>query len=128
MNPRRTLISKENTIGAAIGALALGANAAQADSGLFYFGAGITTLCCKGMITPNINSASWKVFAGFRPISQFAVEVDYYDLVPYDFCLRKYLPLLSLGCEGFREFRGGILPVPCRTSVSMAKRALPVRS
>ena len=67
--------------------LALGASAAQADNGLFYLGAGISQhdklsgFTNSGVSFPDINSStSWKVFAGFRPISLFAVEADYLDL------------------------------------------------
>src|ERR1700674_822031 len=67
--------------------LVLGGNAARADHGSFYFGAGVTTNQLNDIVVPgtsfphiNINSTSWTVFAGFRPISLFAVEVDYLDL------------------------------------------------
>jgi hypothetical protein len=62
-------------------ALALGVTVGQADNGSFYFGAGITSnklndIVLQGNDFPNIDSTSWKVFAGFRPISLFAVEAD----------------------------------------------------
>jgi len=72
--------------------LAFGTGVAQADNGLFYFGVGVTrnnadTSAVGGAFDtgmanyfPNINSTSWDVFAGFRPISLFAVEADYFDL------------------------------------------------
>jgi opacity protein-like surface antigen len=67
--------------------LAFGASAARAESGLFYLGAGITSNHVNstgvpgyGDIYPGINSTSWKVFAGIRPIRLFAVEADYLDL------------------------------------------------
>jgi hypothetical protein len=67
--------------------LAIGANAAQADNGLFYFGAGITSNSAESIGVqgidnsfPKISSTSWQVFAGFRPIKLFAVEADYLDL------------------------------------------------
>jgi opacity protein-like surface antigen len=66
-------------------ALALGAGIAQADNGSFYIGAGVTgnklnDIVVQGTAFPDLNKTSWKVFAGFRPISAFAVEVDYLDL------------------------------------------------
>ena len=68
-------------------AIALGANVAQANNGLFYFGAGITRNNVSPVavqnfanLSPNISSTSWQVFAGIRPISLFAVEADYLDL------------------------------------------------
>jgi len=65
-------------------ALVLCANAAQADDGLFYFGAGVTSNHVKSgggqwfeSYFPDINSTSWQVFAGVRPLRLFAVEADY---------------------------------------------------
>jgi hypothetical protein len=68
-------------------ALALCASVAEADNGIFYFGAGVTanhvdSVGVEGFDNnfPAINSTSWQVFAGIRPIRPFAVEVDYADL------------------------------------------------
>jgi Outer membrane protein beta-barrel domain len=68
-------------------ALALGAGAAHADdagNGLFYVGAGVSRDTLGDIIDlgglPDIHSTSWKVFAGVRPMSIFAVEADYMDL------------------------------------------------
>jgi opacity protein-like surface antigen len=62
--------------------LALGASVAHADSGLFYLGAGVLwdKLSDVAAVDSDINNASWKVLAGVRPISVFAVEADYLDL------------------------------------------------
>jgi hypothetical protein len=62
--------------------LALGAGIAQADNGLVYLGAGITRDTLKDIAATNgdLNSTNWKVYAGFRPMSLFAVEADYIDL------------------------------------------------
>jgi hypothetical protein len=65
--------------------LALGANAACADNGFFYAGGGISKdkisdIASQGTNFADIDSTSWKVFAGFRPISPFAIEADYLDL------------------------------------------------
>ncbi|HEV8018208.1 MAG TPA: outer membrane beta-barrel protein [Steroidobacteraceae bacterium] len=62
--------------------LAFGAGAARADEGLLYLGAGITRNSVKDIASTasDLNSTSWKVLAGFRPISWFAVEADYIDL------------------------------------------------
>jgi len=66
--------------------LALGAGVAQADdnssNGMLYIGAGITRDTVKDITATNgdLNSTNWKVYAGFRPISLFAVEADYIDL------------------------------------------------
>lgn len=66
-------------------ALVLGAGAAWADDGTFYAGAGISKdklsdIANQGTNFADIDSTSWKLFAGFRPISAFAIEADYLDL------------------------------------------------
>ena len=62
--------------------LALAASAAHADNGLLYLGAGIANDSLKDVTATNsdLNSTNWKVWAGVRPISLFAVEADYIDL------------------------------------------------
>lgn len=67
--------------------LALGTTAAQADSGLFYLGAGATysllTETYDGFIAydqTDLNNAAWKAFAGVRPLKWLALEADYIDL------------------------------------------------
>jgi hypothetical protein len=63
-------------------ALLLGAGAVQADNGLFYVGAGVVRDKLSDVAATNsdFDATSWKVLAGFRPISLFAVEADYIDL------------------------------------------------
>jgi Outer membrane protein beta-barrel domain len=68
-----------------IAALALGAGVAHAHDGLFYLGAGISRnkvseITNGGAAFGDLDKTSWKVLAGFRPISLFAVEADYLDL------------------------------------------------
>jgi hypothetical protein len=62
-------------------ALALGAGVARADD-LLYVGAGLTRNDVKDIASTasDFNTTSWKVLAGFRPISWFAAEADYIDL------------------------------------------------
>lgn len=63
--------------------LALGTTATQADSGLFYVGAGVTdsSLTWTGSDQPvDLSHTSWKAFAGVRPLNWLAVEADYIDL------------------------------------------------
>jgi len=67
--------------------LAPGTTAAQADSGLFYLGAGVTdsslTASNNGYIaygTPDLKNNSWKAFAGVHPLKWLALEADYIDL------------------------------------------------
>lgn len=62
----------------------LGAAAARADD-LFYIGAGISSnklseITNGGISYASIDRTSWKALAGLRPVSFFAVEVDYTDL------------------------------------------------
>jgi hypothetical protein len=63
-------------------ALTLAAGAAYADNGLLYIGAGLTNDDLRDIAATNSNlsSTNWKVWAGVRPISLFAVEADYMDL------------------------------------------------
>ena len=62
-------------------ALALAAGVARADD-LLYVGAGLTRNDVKDIASTasDFNTTSWKVLAGFRPISLFAVEADYINL------------------------------------------------
>jgi hypothetical protein len=61
--------------------LALASGLARAD-GLLYVGAGIARDNLKDITATNsdLSATSWKVMAGFRPVSLFAVEADYIDL------------------------------------------------
>ena len=63
-------------------ALTLAAVAAQADEGMLAIGAGLTNDNLRDIAATNSNldSTNWKVWAGVRPISLFAVEADYMDL------------------------------------------------
>lgn len=66
-------------------ALALGAGAARADNGYVYFGAGISRdkvsdIVHGGTTFADIDSTSWKLYGGFRPLSLLAIETDYIDL------------------------------------------------
>jgi hypothetical protein len=63
--------------------LAFASGLARAD-GLLYVGAGITRDSLRTanheIFNHDFDTTSWKVMAGFRPISLFAVEADYIDL------------------------------------------------
>jgi hypothetical protein len=63
-------------------ALALAAGTAHADNGTFYVGAGVSRDNLKNITitASDLNSTNWKIWAGLRPISVFAVEADYIDL------------------------------------------------
>jgi Outer membrane protein beta-barrel domain len=63
--------------------LALGTTAAQADSGLFYVGAGVTDSSLTVYNTgdrADLRNKLWTAFAGVRPLKWLAVEADYIDL------------------------------------------------
>jgi hypothetical protein len=105
-------------------ALALGASVAQADNGSFYFGAGITSnklndIVLQGNNLSDIDSTSWKVFAGFRPISLFAVEADYLDLgsktvegACTDCCMAACRGITQSDAQVFAAYALGFLPIP----------------
>jgi len=104
--------------------LALGASIAQADNGSFYFGAGVTSnklndIVVQGTAFPDIDKGSWKVFAGFRPISVFAVEADYLDLCSNtvegtctDCCMQACRGLYESDAQAFAAYALGFLPIP----------------
>lgn len=109
-------------------ALALGASVTQADNGLFYFGVGITgnhvsSVGVRGFDNyfPNIDSTSWKIFAGIRPIRLFAVEADYLDLGGGTKTFQTPLSCEDVGscatvwdsdARAFAGYALGFLPVP----------------
>jgi hypothetical protein len=104
--------------------LALGASVAQADNGSLYFGAGVTSnklndIVVRGTAFPDIHSSSWKVFAGFRPISAFAVEADYLDLGSETAegactvcCMAACRGLFQSDAQAFAAYALGFLPIP----------------
>jgi opacity protein-like surface antigen len=69
--------------------IAMGAGAVRAGSGLVYVGAGVTSNNVDVSSTslpgagynpfPDISGTSWQAFAGVRPISPIAFEVDYFE-------------------------------------------------
>lgn len=67
--------------------LALETTAAEAESGRFYLGAGVTHSSLTEYFNnstifgpTDFNKNSWKAFAGVRPLNWLAVEADYIDL------------------------------------------------
>jgi hypothetical protein len=105
-------------------ALAFAASVARADNGLFYIGAGVTNnklndIVVQGTAFPDIHSTSWKVFAGFRPISAFAVEADYLDLGSEtqegpctDCCMAACRGVFQTDAQAFAAYALGFLPIP----------------
>jgi hypothetical protein len=105
--------------------LAIGTGVAHADGGLFYFGAGVTSnklndILVQGTAFPDLNKTSWKVFAGFRPISPFAVEADYFDLGSATVegactgpcCMAACVGVYQSDAQAFAAYALGFLPNP----------------
>jgi len=104
--------------------LTLGAGVAQADNRLVYLGAGVTSnklndIVVQGTAFPDLNKTSWKVFAGFRPISAFAVEADYLDLGSASVagactwcCMMVCTGVFQSDAQAFAAYALGFLPIP----------------
>ena len=68
--------------------LALFGTAAQAADNGFYLGAGVSQVQLEGdddfdtgdIDDFELDDTSWKLIAGFRPLDNFAVELNYMDL------------------------------------------------
>lgn len=95
--------------------LAFAAGAAHADNGSFYVGAGVSKdklsdIANQGTNFADIDSTSWKVFAGFRPISVFAVEADYLDLGSQTSTF--VTTTTSSNAKAFAGYAVGFLPIP----------------
>ena len=94
---------------------ALGASVAEADNGLLYLGAGVArdNLRDIAATNSNLNSTNWKVWAGVRPISVFAVEAEYMDLgsqtVNPNVEFRAHISY-----QAFAGYAVGFLPIPVR--------------
>jgi hypothetical protein len=104
--------------------LALAASAAYADDQSFYVGAGISKdklsdIGNQGTNFADIDTTSWKAFAGFRPLSVFAIEADYLDLGSGDFGPAPGVgtcPVTGCGthshAKAFGGYAVGFLPIP----------------
>jgi outer membrane immunogenic protein len=91
-------------------ALLLGVSSAYADDGSFYLGGGISKdklsdIVNTGTNFADIDGTSWKVFAGFRPLSVFAIEADYLDLGSSDSSTHT-------DAKAFAGYAVGFLPIP----------------
>jgi hypothetical protein len=93
--------------------LALGAGVAHADNGMLYVGAGLTNDNLRDIAATNSNldSTNWKVWAGFRPISMFAVEADYIDLGSQNVTTVVGGPT-HIDYKAFAGYAVGYLPIP----------------
>jgi hypothetical protein len=94
-------------------ALTLGAGAAHADNGFLYLGAGLTNDNLRDIAATNsnLNSTDWKLWAGFRPISVFAVEADYMDLGSQD-VTTVVGGSTHIDYKAFAGYAVGYLPLP----------------
>jgi hypothetical protein len=96
--------------------LALAAGVAQADSPTFYFGAGISRnqlsgISNAGIDYSNISEDSWKVFAGVRPLSFIAGELDYMDMGSGTSTFGNGNTTTSKA-KAFAGYAVGFLPIP----------------
>ncbi|HEV2229956.1 MAG TPA: outer membrane beta-barrel protein [Steroidobacteraceae bacterium] len=93
-------------------ALVLAAGAAQADNGTFYVGAGISRDNLKDITATasDLNSTDWKIWAGFRPISVFAVEADYLDLGSQT--VNNAVTSTHVDYKAFAGYAVGFVPIP----------------
>src|SRR5215472_16533425 len=93
-------------------ALALGAGAAHADNGTFYIGAGVSRDNIKDITATasDLNSTNWKIWAGLRPISVFAVEADYLDLGSET--VNGPVGSTNLNYKAFAGYAVGYVPLP----------------
>jgi len=96
-------------------ALALAAGAAHADDGLLYLGAGIANDDIKDVAATNSDliSTNWRVWAGVRPISLFAVEADYIDLGSRT-VTSPFIPpsTTHIKYQAFAGYAVGFAPIP----------------
>jgi outer membrane immunogenic protein len=93
-------------------ALALAAGAAHADNGTFYVGAGISRDNLKDITATasDLNSTNWKIWAGLRPISVFAVEADYIDLGSQT--VNNPITSTHVNYKAFAGYAVGYVPLP----------------
>ena len=94
-------------------ALVFAAGTAWADNGSFYVGAGVSKdklsdIANQGTNFADIDNTSWKVFAGVRPLSVFAVEADYMDLGSDT----NNFSGTSSHAKAFAGYAVGFLPIP----------------
>jgi hypothetical protein len=65
-----------------------------------------------GISLSDIDSTSWKVLAGFRPISPFAVEVDYMNLGSQTNTFFNGAEVSHSDAKAFAGYAVGFLPIP----------------
>ena len=98
--------------------LALVGTAAQAADNGFYLGAGVSQVKLDNVghdfNTGNLNdfkldNTSWKLIGGFRPLDQFAVELNYVDLGSEN----RRVGTVNFNADGkaYGAFAVGLLPI-----------------
>lgn len=96
--------------------LTSGTALAHADNGMLYLGAGLSNDNLKDIAATNsnLNSTSWKLWAGVRPISLFAVEADYIDLgsQTVNFMGVDTFSHTHLRYQAFAGYAVGFAPIP----------------
>lgn len=90
--------------------------AAPADNFL-YLGAGISKdrlseITDSGAVFSDIHNTSWKVLAGFRPISVVSAEVDYLDLGSQSGTFLSHNGNGNANAKAFAAYGVGYLPNP----------------
>lgn len=94
--------------------LVLAASAAHADNGLLYVGAGVSkdklsNIAPTGGLA-DIDSTSWKLAVGVRPVSFFAIEADYLALGSQT---SSFVNVTShSNAKAFAGYAVGFLPLP----------------
>ena len=94
--------------------LVLAASAAHADSGLLYAGIGVSkdklsNIAPSGGLS-DIDSTSWKLAAGVRPVPFFALEANYLDLGSQT---SSFVNVTSNSkAKAFAGYAVGFLPLP----------------
>ena len=93
--------------------LAAAAGAAHAD-GLVYLGAGVAAnkVSDVASINTDLNTTSWKVLAGVRPINSFAVEGNYLDLGSKTVSSGSTGGNAHVEYKAFAAYAVGFLPLP----------------
>ena len=95
--------------------LLAGASAADAGNPYFYVGGGISKdklsdIVNAGTNFADIDNTSWKLFAGLRPVSLFAVEADYLDLGSQTSTFVS--TTTRSDAKAFAGYAVGFLPIP----------------
>ena len=98
--------------------LTVAANAARAENGFFYLGAGVVRNSLTDITTlggvPDLSNTSWKAFAGVRPLNWLAAELDYIDLGSGSSSTTSSTGNTTTHADGnaLAAFAVGFLPIP----------------